>query len=69
MVDLLLTASQLSFGPSCGLNIDGDEAELEFESRLYFYDNTVGITDSPFESTFWTYDPAWSNAGPILSSI
>ena len=53
----------VDFGASCGLNIDGDEAELEFETRLYFYDNTVGITDSPFESAFWTYDPAWSNAG------
>jgi len=54
----------VDFGSSCGLNIDGDEGELEFETRLYFYDNTVGITDSPFESAFWTYDPAWSNAGP-----
>ena len=53
----------VDFGSSCGQNIDGDEAELEFETRLYFYDNTVGITDSPFESAFWTYDPAWSNAG------
>jgi hypothetical protein len=55
----------VEFGSSCGLSIDGDVAELEFESRLYFYDNTVGITDSPFESTFWTYDTDWSNAGPI----
>jgi hypothetical protein len=54
----------VDFGASCGLNIDGDEGELEFETRLYFYDNEVGITDSPFESAFWTYDPAWSNAGP-----
>ena len=54
----------VDFGSSCGLNIDGDEGELEFETRLYFYDNTVGITDSPFESAFWTYDPAWPNAGP-----
>ena len=53
----------VDFGPNCGLNIDGNEAELEFETRLYFYDSAVGITDSPFESAFWTYDPAWSNAG------
>ena len=55
----------VEFGPNCGLSIGGNVAELEFESRLYFYDNTVGITDSPFESTFWTYDTDWSNAGPI----
>jgi hypothetical protein len=55
----------VEFGVECGLNLDGDVGELEFESRLYFYDNTVGITDSPFESAFWTYDTDWSNAGPI----
>ena len=54
----------VEFGANCGLSIDGDVAELEFESRLYFYDNTVGITDSPFESAFWTYDTDWSNVGP-----
>ena len=54
----------VEFGANCGLNIDGDVAELEFESRLYFYDNTVGITDSPFESAFWSYDTDWSNVGP-----
>ena len=55
----------VEFGANCGLSIGGDVAELEFESRLYFYDGAVGITDSPFESTFWTYDTDWSNAGPI----
>ena len=55
----------VEFGPECGLTIDGDPGELEFESRLYIYDNTVGITDSPYESAFWTYDTDWSNAGPI----
>ena len=55
----------VEFGPDCGLSIDGDPAELEFESRLYIYDNTVGLTDSPFESAFWAYDTDWSNAGPI----
>ena len=54
----------VDFGENCGLNINGQEGELEFETRLYFYDNAVGITDSPFESAFWTYDPAWTNAGP-----
>jgi hypothetical protein len=54
----------VDFGENCGLAIDGHPAELEFESRLYFYDSTVGITDSPFESAFWSYDTTWSNAGP-----
>ncbi|PCJ81719.1 MAG: hypothetical protein COA49_04205 [Bacteroidetes bacterium] len=54
----------IDFGENCGLNIDGAVAELEFETRLYFYDSALGITDSPFESTFWTYDTDWSNVGP-----
>ena len=53
----------VDFGENCGLNIDGEPGELEFETRLYFYDSAVGITDSDFESAFWTYDPAWTNAG------
>lgn len=59
----------IDFGENCGLNIDGDIAELEFETRLYFYDGTVGITDSPFESAFWTYDTDWSNVGPYYLSF
>jgi hypothetical protein len=42
------------FGPSCG---GGD---LEFETRLYTYDGAVGLTDSPFETTYWAYDDAWT---------
>lgn len=44
----------VQFGPSAG---GGD---LEFETRLYTYDGAVGLTDSPFESTYWTYDDAWT---------
>ena len=42
------------FGPSSGGGL------LEFESRLYDYDPEVGLTDSPFESTYWEYDDAWT---------
>lgn len=42
------------FGPNAG---GGD---LEFESRLYTFDGAVGLTDSPFESTYWNYDDAWT---------
>ena len=56
----------VAFGESCGTNIDGQVAELEFESRLYFYDGSVGITDSPFESTFWTFDPNWAGTTQYL---
>jgi hypothetical protein len=42
------------FGPSSG---GGD---LEFETRLYTYDGAVGLTDSDFASTYWTYDDAWT---------
>ena len=49
----------VQFGDFCGLSIGESEAELEFESRLYFYDSELGITDSDFESAFWIYDPEW----------
>ena len=42
------------FGPNCG---GGD---LEFETRLYTFDGAVGLTDSPFETTYWAYDDAWT---------
>ena len=45
------------FGPNCG---GGD---LEFETRLYTFDGTVGLTDSPFETTYWVYDDAWTPGG------
>lgn len=35
------------FGPDAG---GGD---LEFDARLYTLDGAVGLTDSPFESTYW----------------
>jgi hypothetical protein len=42
------------FGPNSG---GGD---LEFETRLYTVDGAVGLTDSPFETTYWQYDDAWT---------
>jgi len=42
------------FGPNSG---GGD---IEFETRMYTLDPAVGLTDSPFESTFWQYDDAWT---------
>lgn len=57
----------VAFGSSCGTNQDGEVAELEFETRLYYYDNTVGITDSDFESTYWTFDPAWAGTTQYLA--
>ena len=50
----------VEFGPNCGLSIGGNVAELEFESRLYFYDGAVGVTDSPYESAYWIFDPTWA---------
>jgi len=44
------------FGPSSGGGL------LEFETRLYDYDAEVGLTDSPFESTYWEYNDAWTPA-------
>ena len=49
------------FGPNSGLTIAGDEDDLEFETRLYTLDGTLGITDSPFDAAYWVYDVAWSN--------
>ena len=42
------------FGPNSG---GGD---LEFETRLYTFDGAVGLTNSPFETTYWAYDDAWT---------
>ena len=49
------------FGANCGLDIDGNPGELEFETRLYSYDGAVGLTDSPFDANYWLYDVEWSN--------
>ena len=49
------------FGPNSGLDINGDPADLEFETRLYEYDGTLGITDSPFEPAYWIFDENWAN--------
>ena len=35
----------VAFGENCGTNMAGEVAELEFETRLYFYDGSVGVTD------------------------
>jgi hypothetical protein len=56
----------VEFGDNCGTNQDDEIAELEFESRLYYYDNSVGITDSQFESTFWIFDPDWAGTTQYL---
>jgi hypothetical protein len=48
------------FGPNCGLDIDGNPGELEFETRLYSLES-VGLTDSPFDANYWLYDVEWSN--------
>lgn len=42
------------FGPNSG---GGD---LVFETRLYTWDNSVGLTDSPFDTFYWEYDDAWT---------
>lgn len=44
------------FGPSSGGSL------VEFETRLYDYDSELGLTDSPFESTYWEYDDSWTPA-------
>jgi len=42
------------FGPNSG---GGD---LEFETRLYTYDGAAGLTDSPYETTYWIYNDSWT---------
>jgi hypothetical protein len=49
------------FGPNSG---GGD---IEFETRMYTLDPAVGLTDSPFESTFWQYDDAWTPSSVATS--
>jgi hypothetical protein len=51
------------FGPNAG---GGD---LEFESRLYTLDAAAGLTDSPFESAYWTYDDDWTPNSVPMSDI
>ena len=56
------------FGPNSGLNIDGDVADLEFETRLYEFDGAVGLTDSPFEAGYWVVTPIGpTQRGPTTS--
>lgn len=50
----------VAFGESSGQNVDGEQADLEFESRLYYYDPENGLNASDFESAYWTYDPNWA---------
>ncbi len=45
------------FGPNSG------GGNLEFETRLYTYDGTVSLTDSPFESAYWIYNDSWIPEG------
>lgn len=52
----------IKFGAGCGLDIDGNPDELEFETRLYEFDGAVGLTGSPFDANYWIYDQDWSNA-------
>ena len=49
------------FGPNCGLDMNGSIRDLEFETRLYSMDGSSTITDSPFDSAYWIYNPEWSN--------
>ncbi len=51
----------IKFGPSCGLNLQENPEELEFETRLYELDGAVGLTASPFDANYWIYDQDWSN--------
>ena len=37
--------------------------DLEFETRLYTFDGAVGLTDSPFETTYWIYNDSWTPDG------
>ena len=55
------TGVAVRFGPDCGLNADGAQALLEFETRLYIYDGAVGLTASPYEAAYWIYNNNWSN--------
>ena len=45
----------IQFGPQTGTNGD----ILEFETRLYTYDETVGLTNSDFQSAYWFFDQSW----------
>ena len=49
------------FGPNSGQDINGNLTGLEFQTRLYTYDNTVGLTDSPFDLADWIFDENWVN--------
>ena len=51
----------IRFGPNCGLDMNGDSASLEFETRLYEFNPTYGLTDSPFEASYWIFDESWVN--------
>lgn len=51
----------VKFGPNCGLDYLGEMRDLEFETRLYTIQPGMSITDSPFESAFWTYNQDWTN--------
>ena len=55
------TGLAIRFGPNCGLDMNGDSASLEFETRLYEFNPTYGLTDSPFEASYWIFDESWVN--------
>jgi hypothetical protein len=52
------------FGPN-----SGGIGELEFETRLYTLDPALGLTDSPFESTYWSYNDEWTPASVAASEF
>ena len=56
----------VSFGDNAGLSQGGAVAEIEFEARIYTYDPSVGVTDSDYESTFFTFLPAWNGTTQYL---
>jgi hypothetical protein len=47
----------------------GGTGLIEFETRLYTLDPEVGLTDSPFESTYWEYNNAWTPASAAASEF
>ena len=56
----------VSFGDNAGLSQGGTVAEIEFEARIYTYDPSVGVTDSDYESTFFTFLPSWNGTTQYL---
>jgi hypothetical protein len=52
------------FGPN-----SGGVGDLEFETRLYTLDPALGLTNSPFESTYWLYNDEWTPSSIATSEF